>query len=133
MHYQYKHLHSFARPRSPDMATRNEIRPGWKSHSTTEALIILLRAIRLFVPLSETEYNDNCQDQYSCSCQNSVVYASHTEYRRLMCSTSCPVSFHVSFTIIQRNTKQPEHFTTLVHASVSEELEVTMCIRTHGL
>lgn len=32
-----------------------------------EVMAILLRAIRLFIPLSETIYCD-CQNQYSCSC-----------------------------------------------------------------
>ena len=64
---------------------------GWRGHSTTEAMTILLGAIRMFMPLSETEYNGNCQDRYSSSCQDTVTFASHTGATKLMSKTNCPV------------------------------------------
>ena len=61
-------------------------------------MAILLRAIRLFVPLSTTEYNGNGQDQYSCSCQDTMKFESYTGYIRLISKTNCPVKLHVSLT-----------------------------------
>lgn len=40
---RHKHLRLLTGSRSPDMATRNEVKPGWRSHSTTEAVVVLLR------------------------------------------------------------------------------------------
>ena len=46
---------------------------------TAEAVPVLLKEIRLFIHLSEAEYNDNCQDQYSCCCQDIIKkFESHT-------------------------------------------------------
>lgn len=65
-------------------------RPLGGSTAKLKVLAILFRAIRLFIPSSETEYNDGHQDQYSCSCQDTVTFASHIGYTRLI-SKTCPV------------------------------------------
>lgn len=52
-----------------------KIKPGSgrRGHSKIETATILLRAIRLSIPLSEAEYSGNFQDQYDCSCQDTVT------------------------------------------------------------
>jgi hypothetical protein len=92
-HYPYVSTYAYSGPRSPDMASRSYIRLGWSSYSTTEAVAILLRAIRLFIPLSETKYDGSCQDQSHGSCQVTMTFASHTGYMRLISTTNCPVKF----------------------------------------
>ena len=64
---------------------------GWRGHTKTEAVTILLRAIRVFIALSETESNCNGQDQYSDSCQDIRKFASYTGNTRLMSKTNCHV------------------------------------------
>jgi hypothetical protein len=51
---------------------------SWRGHCTPGAIAISLRAIRLFMFLSETGYNGNFRDQYSCSCQDTKMFANHT-------------------------------------------------------
>ena len=92
----------------------------------------LLGTIRTFIPLSETDYNGNCQYQYSWSCHYTMVFANFTGYTRWMCKTSGTVKFPCFLDYygnIQRNTTCPEHFTALV----SQELKDMQCPRSHGL
>lgn len=63
-------------------------RLGWRGLSKTESETSLTQA-NTFISLSETEYNDGCQDQYSCSYQDTMVHASCTGYTRLMSKTNC--------------------------------------------
>ena len=44
-----------------------------------------------FIPLSEIEYNSNCQDQYSCSWHDTMIFANFTGYMRLKSKTNCPI------------------------------------------
>ena len=39
-----------------------------------------------------TEYNHNFQDQYSCSCQETMKFGSYTGYTRLMSKTYGPLN-----------------------------------------
>ena len=57
------------------------MKPGsdWQGKSKIMAVTILLRAIRRFTPLSETEYNGNCQDHCSCSCQGTMQAIQSTQ------------------------------------------------------
>jgi hypothetical protein len=59
---------------------------GWTGHSNT--VTTLVRAIRLFIPLSEREYNCNCQDRYSNRCQDAMTFASYTGYTIYFCQVS---------------------------------------------
>lgn len=55
------------------------MRPGQlegPQQNLKEVMAILLRAIRLFIPLSETIYCI-CQNQYSCSCQDTMTFANY--------------------------------------------------------
>ena len=70
-------------------------------------------AISLSIPFSEMEYDGNCQDWYSCSCQDTMICANCMAYTRLMSKTnyvkfSCFLDYKGN---IHRNTKPPEHFT----------------------
>lgn len=63
------------------------------------------------IPLSETEYGADCQDQYNCSCRDTMTIASYAGCTRSMSKTKCRVSlpcFLVFKENIQRNTKWPE-------------------------
>jgi hypothetical protein len=53
--------------------------------SKTEVETNLCQAIRLFIHLSETGYNDSFQDK--------MTFASYTRYTRSMPKTNCPVKF----------------------------------------
>lgn len=88
-----KHLCLLSEPWSPDMATMDELGLGWRGYSKTEPVTILLIAILLFVPLSETEYNDSGQNQYCCSSQDTMMFGSYTGCTRLMSKTNCLVKF----------------------------------------
>lgn len=63
---------------------------GWKGHSKTETVTILLRAIRFFITVSEIEYNGNYQNQYSCNYQDTMTFVSYTDCTRLISETNCP-------------------------------------------
>ena len=88
----------------------------------------LLRAIRFFfIPLSGTEYNGNCQDQYSCSCQDTMTFASYAGYTRSLSKSNCPVKFP-HFLDYQGNTENHKEAwmlcpTARENASVSQELK----------
>lgn len=56
-----------------------------------EVEMILLHTVRLFIPLSETEYSGGCQDQHNCGCRGTMTYVSSTGYTRLMSKTNCTV------------------------------------------
>lgn len=71
---------------------------GWQDHSKAEVVTTLLRAIRLHIPLSETECNGNCQHECLCSCQDTMKFASHTKHTRLMSKRNCPAMFTASLT-----------------------------------
>ena len=108
---------------------------SWKGHCKTEVVSIILRAIRLFILVREAEHNGNCQDQYNCSCQDTEKFASHSGQTRIMPKPIVLPSLHAPFTAkktIQRNTKQPEHFTAWGSALVSQELKGALCLWNHG-
>lgn len=65
-------------------------RAFWRGHSTSEAVIILLRAIKPFIALLETDNNGNCHNQYSYICQDTMKFASYTGYTRVMSKTNGP-------------------------------------------
>lgn len=76
------------------------------------------------------------QDQYRCSCQDTMRFASYTKYTRLMSKANCPVKpscFFDNEGNRQRNTKGPECFAAWRRALVSREQEDTLCLRSHGL
>lgn len=93
----------------------------------TETVIILLQSVRLFMFLTETEYSGiHFQDPYSCNCQDTVMFASYAGYAILMSKTNCSAKFPCFFGFQgnrQRNTKQPEHFTSSVSATISPGTE----------
>lgn len=106
---------------------------GWEGHRKTKSVKILLRAVKLFMPLSETEYNDDCWDQYNCSLQDTMMFANLAGYTKLISKSNCPVQlprFLEFWGSIQRNAKWPEYFTAWGRVLVSQELEGT---RSHGL
>jgi hypothetical protein len=74
-------------PRFPDIILRNVSR---LAGSKTEACDNLLRANR-HLYLHQKQYNGHCQDRYRCSCQNTMTFASHTGYTRIMFKTNCLV------------------------------------------
>jgi len=53
-----------------------KIGSGWRGYTKSEAMTILLRAMRLFIALSGTEYNGSGQDQFGCHCQDTMKFAS---------------------------------------------------------
>lgn len=57
-----------------------------KDHRKTEAMTRLLQAIRIFIPSSETDYNGSYKEEYNCSCQDTMTFAS---YIGLMSKTNC--------------------------------------------
>lgn len=61
-----------------------KLKPGWVNKTN------LLQAIRYFMPLSETEYNAGCQEEYSCTCQDIMMFASYMRCVRTMSKTACP-------------------------------------------
>jgi hypothetical protein len=73
-----------------DTIMRNKARLFWTGHSTTEVMTILLRTFRLFLLVSEMEYNGNYQGQYSCICQHTVMFSGPNVYTRLMSKAKCP-------------------------------------------
>lgn len=83
--------------RSSDMALTNETRPVGEV-TKLKLWQFYWEQSDFFLPLSTTEYNGNCQDQYSCSCQDTMKFESYTGYIRLMSKTNCPVKLHVSLT-----------------------------------
>lgn len=104
---------------------------GWRDHSKAEAVTTLLRAIRLCIPLSETECNGNCQDECTCGCQDTMTFASHTRLTGLMSKSSVPAMFTASLTTkgAGRNTRLPECLPAQGSPSGSQELEGTLCPR----
>lgn len=43
------------------------------------------------MPLSETEYNGDCRDQYYCSLQDTMMFANLTGYTKLIAKSNGPV------------------------------------------
>lgn len=81
-------------------AVKNETRLSVK----TEPAKVVLKAI---IPLSDTDYNSNCQDQYNCTCKD-------TGYKRLIAKTNCMIRFPFFLDYYgntQRNTLWPKCFT----------------------
>lgn len=132
-----KSLSLLTRPTPPDTATKTEIRPAWRGYRTTEALRNLLRAIKLFIPLSEREYNCCGQDRYSCSCQDTAKFASHTGYTDHCLRPIVLLSLHASLTTKRTNRdahSDPNALLSVgVHWLVSQELEGTVFPRSRGL
>ena len=69
-------------PSHSHLSWLQEMKPGsgWRGHSKTEAVTILLRTTRPCTPLSETDCNGDCQDECICSCQDTMKLASHTRH-----------------------------------------------------
>lgn len=49
---------------------------------------VYCKQLDFLIPLSETEYNVYCQDQYSGSCRD-TMFANYTRYIRLMFKINC--------------------------------------------
>lgn len=124
------------RPRSPDMATW--IKPSQLEgpEQNLSCGSFYWEQSNFLIPLPETDYNDNCQDQYNCSCQDTMAFASYTWYTISLSKSSCPVQlphFLDYQADIQRATEGPECFTAWGSASVSQELKDTQHLRGHRL
>ena len=70
---------------------------GQRGHSQTETVTRLLQAIGLFIPLSETECNGGYQEEYNCSCHDTMSFhdttsfMSYTGSTKLISKANCSV------------------------------------------
>ena len=105
---------------------------SWRGRRKTESVSVLSRAPRYFIPLSETEYNGNHQDQYSCSCHDTMMLANFTGCTRLTSKINCPVKFPCFLEIwgnIERNTKWSEPLAAQRSVLAPQSPQ---CLRSHG-
>ena len=107
-------------------------RPASRGLSKTEAEASLLQAISLLIFLSETEYNGGCQDQCNGRCQDTMVFASYTDNIKWMIKTNC-FGKPLYALLTSREHRLPGCFITWGSASVSQELEGTLCPKSHVL
>lgn len=104
----YLYVPSFTDRARVETAVRNQTRLVGET-------VAILRVIRHFTPLSETEFNGNYQTQYSCCCQGTMMSANYKGYTKLMLRPIFLSSFLPCFfgfwATIHRNTKSTEYFT----------------------